>query len=115
MTTLAVGNRRLLKLADHLETIPRGSYSQHLLTINGPRCAIAHWWETPEYKRANAGNRGGEVDSGSYFALRPESSDWHEVFGVQGLKANGKSPTTGKQAAKRIRVFVAERAKAGAK
>lgn len=112
MTTLAVGNRRLLKLADHLETIPRGSYSQYLLAGSGPRCAVAHWWETPEYKRANAGNRGGEVDSSFYFALRPDSTDWADLFGVRGLKANGKSPTTGKQAAKRLRAWVAKRTKA---
>lgn len=109
MSTRAVGNRRLLKLADYLEALPRGRYDQEGVSgVNKPKCAIAHTWDMPQYKRV-ASRLGGSLTVTDFYALHG-SYDWNLLFDMDGCKQpNGKPAKTGKQAAKFIRKFVAER------
>lgn len=104
MTTRAVGNRRLLQLADYLEALPRGQYDQDTISTDGPKCAIGHTWDMPQYKRLKAKYN---YSASEFYALRRD--EWMQLFASTGCtQPNGKPATTGKQAAKFIRKFVEE-------
>lgn len=130
MTTVAVGNRRLLKLAaildkadalhkKRMEPSYRQLYYSH--PCGTPACALGHWaannprrWEMRgRYpgselvpflgKGHNAiyGNESAEIE----FSL--DSIDAYDLFGMSGCD----SAKTAKQAAAYIRKFVAKRSK----
>lgn len=140
MITEAMGNKRLLRLAEILEAVPRvhdvgaekRGYDQARIThpCGSPACAWGHWLlSSPArtrriYKEAE-GNGTLQRDHGLYgkagmllvyinqspdefYLTRDEQEELFDWDGCGGAK-------TGKQAAKYIRNFVAQRQKAAAK
>lgn len=114
MTTLAVGNRRLLKLADILDTadeehIRKGepTYSQHAFThpCGSPACALGHWSAAKHVARKRRNLPLMVVDAVDEFAL--DFDDACEIFGPLGCDY----AQTAKDAAKYIRAFVKRRQK----
>lgn len=123
MTTVAVGNRRLLKLAKILDSADalhkkRGEpgYNQDLIDhpCGTPSCAWGHWAQD---QRINAkrkmekwydDNRAAEDE----FAMSPPDAEWDEdsaeVEEIFGGKGCGEAKTA-KAAAKYIRAFVKRR------
>lgn len=107
-TSLKVGNQRLLKLADYLSELPRGAYNQ-CEVAGRSKCAMAHTWDMPAYKRAEkAADKAGEhFGTAEFYGVDKE---WIALFGSEGCQdKNGKVATTGKQAAKAIRRVVKHR------
>lgn len=99
ITTIAVGNRRLLKLADKLEKVKEYSQSG----LGAAPCAVMYHnrWE----------GRRVEQGSSEYFALK-DIDEWGVLFNTDGCKSpRGVPAKTGKQAAAAIRRFVAKREK----
>lgn len=113
-TGLKIGNRRLLKLAEHLEALPRGQYDQTEISSDGARCALGHSWDLPQYRRAARAvpPSGGFFSSSGFYHLTEE--EWPDIFGSDGCRqSDGRSARTGKQAARFIRKFVAARGDGG--
>jgi hypothetical protein len=131
MTTIAVGNRRLLKLADILSAIPKNAtnkrgepaYTQDTWThpCGSPACALG-WWAAANPRRwepatphsapilkatGESGVRAGETE----FALtEDEALDFFAWYGMgHGVNDDPGNVVTGKKAAAYIRRFVAKR------
>lgn len=129
MTTVAVGNRRLLKLADILDRADALHRKQHEPTYNQsrffhscgtPACAMGHWathnprrWgvDTEQYRDSYEHlprfRSGGSVITGGMADFALWCGEYDDIFGDQGCD----NARTGKQAAKFIRQFVAQRSK----
>lgn len=104
------GNRRLLKLADYLEELPRGTYNQD--SAGGKaKCAMAHTWDLPAYKQfSTTAEKNDESSSTTIFYALESSDDYMALFGRYGCQQkDGQPAKTGKQAAKFIRAFVDKR------
>jgi hypothetical protein len=115
---IKLGNRRLLKLADYLETVPRGQYNQRMLSGNPQKgrvqCAYGHFQTTAAGRKLAEDSGCGE----DYFALRKADDlsgsldEWDIIFGMEGCRdKKGVVAKTGKQAAKSLRAFVKAREK----
>ena len=111
MTSLAVGNRRLLKLADVLDTADaehkrkgEPTYSQIYFnhSCGTPACALGHACAIPAIRRAGMSERD-YLRSVEVFCL--SNGQWHELFDSFGC---GEAKTA-KQAARYIRAFVRRR------
>lgn len=113
MTTVAVGNRRLLKLADILDKadalhrkLGEPGYDQTRVSHNNecrtPACAWGHWRAQP-----NVTKRLGEWASMCFIESEFSISEYDAelIFGGEGCE----SAKTAKQAAKYIRAFVKRR------
>lgn len=125
MTSLAIGNRRLLKLANILDTADAAhrkrkepTYSQYEFThdCGTPACALGHWaaanprrWYFegslyPQLRNAGSPYTSPLDDACDEFSI--DSDETQELFDVGGC-GNAR---TAKQAAKYIRAFVKRRA-----
>lgn len=122
MTTLAVGNRRLLKLADILDTAdaehrkrkePTYDQGQFTHECDTPACALGHW--AAAHPRRWRFNTGGTPELKFAFAkvafdaaMDEFCLDRGEVLDLFNSSGCGNARTA-KQAAKYIRNFVARR------
>jgi hypothetical protein len=127
MTTLAVGNRRLLKLAAILDAADKRHRERQEPTYNQaafvhpcgtPACAIGHWaaanprrWRISSIgpiglvEPRNSRPLGVFQEAVKEFALDAHDYGWDELFSKDGCG----SAKNGKQAAKYIRQYVARR------
>lgn len=124
MTTRAVGNRRLLKLADILDKadaahrkLKQPTYAQSLFVhpCGTPACAIGHWAAHNRRRgwRVDVNNSVGSVyKNGNYNTIMAGIEEFDlgvaEYLRIFGSDGCGHA-RTGKEAAKFIRRFVAER------
>ena len=119
MTTVALGNKRLLHLADLLDVADAAhrkagepTYDQSTIThgCGTPGCAWGHWIESPA-RRARIVRELSSIPQ-SILCAEPEfalnAGDVTELFAVNGCGM----ARSAKQAAKYIRRFVARRVKA---
>lgn len=128
MTTVAVGNRRLLKLADILDTAdalhkkrhePGYAQTRFAHPCGTPACALGHWAAAnPRRWMISAGSPLGSVRLRGCYMLNEiaagmdefaiDMEQYYDLFGGWGCGG----AQTGKQAARFIRQFVQARQKA---
>lgn len=108
-----MNTKRLLKLADHLETVPRSKFYLSVWSCGTQACAIGHACSIPSFKRAGLklklwfGILKPSFDNQTGFSAAMAFFDltWPEIDRL--FAASGPSDrTTPKQVAKRIREFV---------
>ncbi len=113
--------KRLLTLADHLDTVPKREFDMAYWKCGTTACAIGHACSIPSFRRAGLKLVGAQIydDGAPYIQHYPEFDD--EVgfdaaanfFDIDDREAESlfgyREPETPKRVAKRIRKFIADK------